>query len=98
MPYISLDRKLDADLAVLVASMRNTIRRKCTPGDLNYFITQLLIAYLDGKGMSYTHINDCMGALSGASQEFYRRVAVPFEDGKALDNGDVYFSLLKSYR
>ncbi len=61
-----------------------------TPGELNYAITSLLIHYIDRKGLNYTFINDCMGALASAGKEFYRRVAVPYERHKIKLNGDVF--------
>lgn len=60
-----------------------------TPGQLNYVITRCLIDYVNGRGLSYQTINDVLGALEGAKQEFYRRVAVPYEHEKILENGDV---------
>lgn len=61
-----------------------------TPGELNYAITCLCREYIMSRGASYANINDVMGALESAKQEFYRRVAVPYEDKKIKDNGDVY--------
>lgn len=61
-----------------------------TPGELNYMITQLLLKYLGTQGMSYQTINDILGAVEGAKMEFYRRIAVPYEDTKIEENGDVY--------
>jgi len=61
-----------------------------TPGELNYTITMLLKNYLAYHNHSYQTINDIMGALEGAKAEFYRRVAVPYEDKKIKENGDVY--------
>lgn len=60
------------------------------PGELNYQITQLLIKYLQGHGLSYRSINDVLGALEGAKLEFYHRVAGPYELKKLQQNGDVY--------
>lgn len=60
-----------------------------TPGELNFQITCLIKKYL-GDNLSYSLINDVMGALEGAKLEFYRRVAAPYEDDKILENGDVY--------
>jgi len=62
------------------------------PGELNYLITGLLKEYTDIKGLSYQTINDVLGALEGAKAEYYRRVAVPYENGKLELNGDVYES------
>lgn len=73
---------------------RSLIDGGCTPlnaGQLNYAITKLALAYIDAHGpLSYQLINDVMGALTGAQQEFYRRVAAPYEDQKMRINGDVY--------
>lgn len=69
---------------------RNGARRiPGTPGELNFAITDLLTTYLGGQ-LSYRLINDILGALEGAKMEFYRRVAVPYEDKKLEENGDVY--------
>jgi len=61
-----------------------------TPGDLNFLMTRLAMMYVARKGKSYTHLNDVLGALSGAHAEFYRRVVVPYETEKMRLNGDVY--------
>jgi len=61
-----------------------------TPGQLNYLFTTMLSQYLQLNGTSYQTINDIVGALEGAKLEFYRRVAVPYEDQKIKENGDVY--------
>ena len=60
------------------------------PGELNYAITKILVQYIDNHGLSYHVINDILGALEGAKLEFYRRVAVPYENSKLAINGDVY--------
>jgi hypothetical protein len=60
------------------------------PGELNYMISQLCSNYWDLIGHKYQTINDIVGALEGAKMEFYRRVAVPYEDQKIKENGDVY--------
>lgn len=43
-----------------------------------------------GEPLNYQMINDVMGALESAKLEFYRRIAVPYEETKRKDNGDVY--------
>lgn len=60
------------------------------PGELNFQLTVLVSAYLERHRLSYNTINDIVGALEGAKLEFYRRVAVPYEDTKIDQNGDVY--------
>lgn len=59
-------------------------------GELNYILTVIAIYYVNSKGLSYSSINDVLGAFEGAKAEFYRRVAVPYEDSKIKENGDVY--------
>ncbi len=67
-----------------------------TPGELNYLFTKLIKLYMRGKAeygtkpLTYQTVNDILGALEGAKAEFYRRVVVPYEDQKILENGDVY--------
>lgn len=60
------------------------------PGELNYCITKILNDYMYSKGLSYSTINDVVGVLECAKQEFYRRVASTYEDEKIQSNGDVY--------
>lgn len=80
MPYISENSKYDLDEGAAPT----------TPGELNYLLTQQTLRYLRAKGLTYHTINDVIGALESAKLEFYRRVAVPYEDGKIKTNGDVY--------
>ncbi len=61
-----------------------------TPGELNYSISAACAQYIRHKGLSYTTINDILGALSGAQLEFYRRLATDYEDKKIALNGDIY--------
>ncbi len=60
------------------------------PGELNYLITELCVQYVQHNKLNYDSINDVIGALECAKQEFYRRVAAPYEDKKIKENGDVY--------
>ena len=80
MPYIKQDAK---DRLANGGQPENA-------GELNYWITLAVIHYIENLGLSYAHINDVVGALTGAREEFYRRVAIPYEDRKANINGDVY--------
>lgn len=83
MPYIDKTSREKLDSGLLAVPI--------TPGMLNYCITKLLNAYLNNYGpITYSSINDIIGALECAKQEFYRRVAVPYENKKKKQNGDVY--------
>jgi hypothetical protein len=64
--------------------------RPTSPGQLNYLISMLISQYLDDRGTSYQTLNDVIGALEGAKLEFYRRIAIPYEEEKLVENGDVY--------
>lgn len=78
MPYIN-----EQDREVAAVTPR-------AAGELNYAITRLCWEYLADEEPTYRLINDVLGALEGAKLEFYRRVAVPYEDIKMAENGDVY--------
>lgn len=61
-----------------------------TAGELNYMFTMFALDYLDRKHETYQTINDIIGALECCKQEFYRRIAAPYEELKIRSNGDVY--------
>jgi len=82
MPYI---KSVDRDRLALPATWSIE-----TPGELNYLVTTLAQRYLARHGTSYATINAIVGALECAKQEFYRRVAAPYEEKKIAENGDVY--------
>jgi len=60
------------------------------PGELNYAFTEMMINYLNRKGVSYTNMNEVIGVLECAKLEIYRRMTGPYEDTKIEENGDVY--------
>jgi len=59
-------------------------------GELNYSFSKIINKYLNEKGLKYQHINDVIGALECCKLELYRRIAVPYEDVKIKENGDVF--------
>ena len=77
MPYIDKERR---DLIIFPENS----------GELNYMVTELIVAYLHRKGLSYQTCNDIVGALDNAKDEFRRRVQHKYEEKKIKDNGDVY--------
>lgn len=79
MPYIKQNRRNEIDNWDAENS-----------GELNYLLTIQILEYWNRIGHKYQTINDIIGALEGAKLEFYRRVAVPYEDKKIAENGDVY--------
>ena len=88
MPYITKARRE----AVLRGPTLRRDGHMLTPGELNFLISNLLNEYwrAPGRPQNYQTINDILGALEGAKAEFYRRVAVPYENAKMAENGDVY--------
>lgn len=80
MPYIDKWRREEIDSGLMPNS----------PGELNYEFTRLAKRYFDLQGGKYQQINDILGAFEGAKLEFYRRVAVPYEEEKIKMNGDIF--------
>ncbi len=80
MPYIKdADRHLELlpeDVAV-------------DAGQLNYQITNCVLGYLELKGLKYQTLAEIEGVLGHVAKELYRRTAVPYEDKKIAENGDV---------
>lgn len=63
-----------------------------TAGDLNFAITMTVLSYLSQfTKVGYGDLNEVMGVLACVMQEFYRRMAVPYEDRKREENGDVFW-------
>jgi len=59
-------------------------------GELNFVLTVFCDEYLKEAGMNYENLNAIIGVLESMKLEFYRRRAVPYEDKKIEENGDVY--------
>jgi len=61
------------------------------PGELNYLIARTIDRYLSHYSrLTYTIINEVVGVLESVKQEFYRRIASPYEEQKREKNGDVF--------
>jgi len=86
MPYIKKSDRAALDDAV--AALAQALPRDKFAGQLNYAISKLCASLIEPK--SYARLNEIIGALECAKLELYRRVAAPYEDAKAKENGDVY--------
>lgn len=92
MPYIeeadrnTLNYHIDY-LSVAVANSENQ------EGELNYCISRIVHNLLKRKGLNYKNLNAMIGVLECAKLECYRRLAIPYEDVKIEENGDVYGDL-----
>ncbi len=60
------------------------------PGELNFLLTTLCRRYWSKSGKNYQAINDIIGALECAKQEYYARIARVYEDRKRDAHGDVF--------
>ena len=89
IPYIPIK-----DQQVFVSVLQELDRvvdvRGLSNGELNYLITKLGLTYLGKHGKSYNTISDVVKAMECAKLEFYRRVAVPYEEKKIQEYGDVF--------
>jgi hypothetical protein len=82
MPYLTPERK---------ASLRST--RATAPGDLAYKVTKLMIDFTgdtEANPASFADHASTIGTVFCAVLEYYRRAAVPYEEVKRQQNGDVY--------
>lgn len=94
MPYIDetsrkiLDRSID-DLANIITNHSEFDNADLVTvlGDLNYCISRLIGQVMGDT--SYAKIAMLTGVLENVKQEFYRRVAVPYEEEKIVQNGDI---------
>lgn len=83
MPY--LDQAIRASL--------DDGRKAQKGGELNYLISKLINDFVAMRGLSYSVINEAIGALECAKLEAYRKVAGNYEDKKEIENGTVWTSL-----
>ncbi len=91
MPYIPNDKRtpLDPvidDLVNVLVKLATDDEANNFEGNLNYSITRLLRKCY---GESYRDINDAIGMLECVKLEHYRTKAVPYEEQKKFENGDV---------
>jgi len=98
MPYINQKERAQLDPAIhlLLKAIANSQWVGDLPtveelaGRLNYTITKLLLFTVFPGDTRYSNIALVTGVLENVKQEMYRRLAAPYEDKKAEENGDVY--------
>ena len=88
MPYIKKEQRavVDAHIRKLADAIKETGTEN-RAGVLNYSVSCILKQLY---GLRYSEVNEAVGALECIKQEYYRRVASPYEDLKIKENGDVY--------
>ena len=89
MPYVN--QSIRYEFRSYLSPLETFIsERGLMPGELNYLISCLVDDYLRAEGLTYSTLNDVIGALECAKQEVYRRVVAPYEDDKRAKHGEVY--------
>jgi hypothetical protein len=102
IPYIqpsnrtALDPAIEALAKSLHTNSKDNLEDLELSGNLNYAITKLVtrLIVLRYNKVRYEAIARFTGVLKNVSDEFYRRVAAPYEDKKKSLNGDVYAEVL----
>lgn len=95
MPYITQEKRRQLDPAIdelhrILTNIKIDDESANTEGCVNYSITRLLmLVYGDKDSARYGSINDALGVLDAVGKEYYRKVAVPYEDQKEFENGVV---------
>lgn len=99
MPYLDHERRhellnLDygtVDVAVTRHDLGGAMGKAMeNGGDFQYMIAVAIQTYLEKTSLRYVHCEEIMGALTGATHEFYREIVGPYEASKGNQNGPVY--------
>ena len=91
MPYIKEEKREELDPCIdnLIKCLdpEKDLMIDNILGDINYTFSRILGGLMGTP--SYNKIAMITGVLENIKQEFYRRVAEPYEDKKILENGDI---------
>ena len=97
MPYIkkenrkNLDAQIDALAEAIVGEAKQENYDAAFAGLLNYSVTRLALKIIKlqfGK-VRYWIVATMTGTFKNIADEFYRRLAAPYEDKQIKTNGDV---------
>jgi hypothetical protein len=87
MPYIlKKDREKWQKIIAEVTELLKNVPKDNVDGELNYFITSILLNNYEKKYFNY---NRAIGMLECCKQEMYRNIVGPYEDEKIKENGEV---------
>ncbi len=92
MPYIPESRRQ----AIQMTNDTLDMYEVTTCGELNFAITILILSYWRGSAKNYQAINDIVGSLGCAKQEFYRKIAIDYENKKCNETGEIYGGISES--
>jgi hypothetical protein len=94
MPYIKESARLELDdcihsMVECLTHNNDVTNEEFTVllGEINYAFSRILSGSM-GQ-VSYSKIAMITGVLENIKQEFYRRIAEPYEDKKIVQNGDI---------
>ena len=96
MPYISEEERteLDSQIDNMILAIRNNKTNLNNPHDfsnylgrINYCFSRIIYGVM--RDVSYRNIAMVTGVLENIKQEYYRRIAEPYEDIKIRQNGDI---------
>lgn len=94
MPYIKEKDRIDLDSCIneMIKCLGegknlNDSDFLLTAGKINYCFSRIVAGIMGST--SYAKIAIITGVLENVKQEFYRRVASPYEDLKIVQNGDI---------
>lgn len=99
MPYVDQYARMRWSKMLKAFEENLVLTRGMTTGELNYFITSVIKAYLNYESQdkwaghsheNYRLYNEIMGVLSCITLELYRRKVAPYEDKKMQETGDVF--------
>ena len=94
MPYVNESARLELDDCIenMVECLThgNSVSNEefaTLLGEINYTFSRILAKSMGQT--SYSKIAMATGVLENIKQEFYRRIAEPYEDKKIIENGDI---------
>ncbi len=96
MPYINEEERVELDNQIdnMILAIRNNKTNLNNPHDfsnylgrINYCFSRIIYGVM--RDVSYRNIAMVTGVLENIKQEYYRRVAEPYEDIKIRQNGDI---------
>ena len=96
MPYIDEQERVELDSQIdnMILAIRNNKTNLNNPHDfsnylgrINYCFSRIIYGVM--RDVSYRNIAMVTGVLENIKQEYYRRIAEPYEDIKIRQNGDI---------
>ncbi len=96
MPYIDEQERVELDNQIdnMILAIRDNKTNLNNPHDfsnylgrINYCFSRIIYGVM--RDVSYRNIAMVTGVLENIKQEYYRRVAEPYEDIKIRQNGDI---------